>query len=140
MIAYRRGGALRAFADRISLRHAVLLHSLRAPIGLYILLETRAGVVPELFGYRAGPGDIAIGVLALGAAFLVGRSRRAVTAWCALGILDLAIAFGTGQYLLFVVEDPRMALIGQLPWSLLPVLVVPVMIMTHLLVVARLRR
>jgi hypothetical protein len=63
-----------------------------------------------------------------------------VIAWCVLGILDLVVAFSTGQYLFWVVEDPRMVLIGAMPWSLLPAIIVPAMILTHLLVIARVRR
>jgi hypothetical protein len=158
--AYRRGGAVRALADGLDLRWPIALHLLRAPIGAWILLETSRGVVPTLFGHRAGPGDIAIGVLAVvaiaaaaapaasvsagspafGARGAGARARAWVlAAWCVLGIVDLAIAFGTAQYLLLVVDDPLMSAISRLPWALLPTAVVPLMILTHLLVLARLR-
>lgn len=144
VVVYRRGGALRELADRIDLRVPILIHLVRAAIGVQILITTEAGIIPALFGHRAGPGDIAIGVLALGAALCVPATsalrRRAIAAWCVLGIVDLVIAFSTGQYLIFVLDDPRMTLIGKLPWSLLPTIVVPLMILSHLLVLARLRR
>ena len=143
IVAYRRGGALRIRADHVDLRWPVLLHMIRAPIGALILFDMSRGVIPELFGRRAGPGDIAVGVLAVIAAMALparSRTRRAmVTAWCVFGVADLALAFSTAQYLLFVVHDPRLALIGQLPYALLPLFVVPIMILTHLLVLARLR-
>lgn len=141
VVLYRRGGALRAVADRLDLRWAILVHAIRAPIGAYILIEASRGVIPSLFADRAGPGDVAAGVLALAAAAAIPAATRArrgvVIAWCALGLLDLAVAFSTAQYLFFIVGDPRMQLIAQLPWSLLPTLIVPVMILTHLLVLTR---
>ncbi len=143
IVAYRRGGALRVHVDRVDLRWPVLLHMIRAPIGALILFDMSRGVIPELFGRRAGPGDIAVGVLAVIAAMaLPARSptrRVVVTVWCVFGIADLALAFSTAQYLLFVVRDPRLALVGQLPYALLPLFVVPIMILTHLLVLSRLR-
>jgi hypothetical protein len=139
VLAYRRNAALRELADRIDLRIPILFHVLRAAIGAKILIATNEGVIPELFGHRAGPGDIAIGALALVVAAAY-RSKRVVIAWCVLGILDLVVAFSTGQYLFWVVEDPRMVLIGAMPWSLLPAIIVPAMILTHLLVIARVRR
>ncbi len=122
----------------------MLLHALRAPIGVKILADTSAGIIPPLFGDRAGPGDVAVGVLALAAAAALPaltRFRRAMVAgWCFLGMADLALAFGTGQYLLFVVRAPRMVRVGELAYAHLPTLVVPLMILTRLLVLTRLVR
>lgn len=141
-VAYRRIPAFRSFADGLDLRGVILVHVLRVPIGAYIVAES--GVVPELFADRAGPGDIAAGLLALAAVAAVPVTtrlrRRALVAWCVFGMADLALAFGTAQYLLFVAGDPRMHLVGELPWALLPTLLVPLMLASHLLVLARVRR
>lgn len=138
VVVYSRGGELRRLGDEIEPRWPILLHAVRAPIGVLILLDASRGVMPALFANRAGPGDIAVGVLAVVVA-LVPMRRAMVAAWCALGIADLVLAFGTAQYLLFVAKDERMRMVGELPYTLLPAFVVPVMILTHLLILRRLR-
>jgi hypothetical protein len=143
IVVYRRGGELRRLAHQIELRWLIFVHALRAPLGALILLDMARGVMPALFARRAGPGDIAVGALALIAAAAVPATttaRRAfVAAWCVLGLADIALAFGTAQYLIFVARDPRVAIIGELPYTLLPAFVVPVMVLTQLLILLRLR-
>lgn len=139
VIAYRRHRSLREAADHVSLRALIALHVIRVPIGVAILLETSRGTVPALFGNRAGPGDILVGALALFVALGPVRAKPIIV-WCVLGLLDLVVAFSTAQYSNLVVGDPRMRVIADLPWALLPTLVVPVLILTHLLVLARIRR
>jgi hypothetical protein len=138
ILAYARGGELRRVADDVDLRWPILVHAVRAPIGAFLLLELSRGVLPPLFANRAGPGDIAVGVLALAVAAIPTR-RAIVAAWCVLGIADLVLAFGTAQYLFFVAHDTRMKAVAHLPYTLLPAFIVPVMVLTHLLVLRRLR-
>jgi hypothetical protein len=138
VVAYARGGELRRVADDVDLRWPILVHAVRAPIGAFLLVEMSRDVLPALFANRAGPGDIAVGLLALVVAAVPTR-RAIVAAWCVLGIADLALAFGTAQYLFFVVGDTRMTVVGHLPYTLLPAFIVPVMVLSHLLVLRRLR-
>jgi hypothetical protein len=138
IVVYARRGEIRRALDDIDLRWPILLHTLRAPIGAFLLLQGSRGVLPPLFANRAGPGDIAVGLLAAIVATMPSR-RGVVAAWSVFGMADLALAFGTGQYLLFVVHDPRVSLIGELPYTLLPAFLVPAMMLSHLLVLNRLR-
>lgn len=139
-IAYRRSAALRRALAAIDLRAVIALHVLRAPIGALFLYEHAEGRLGEMFAYRAGIGDIAVGALALVAIAL--RARRGfVRAWCLVGLVDLLVAVGTAQFLVLGRHDPVMsAAFAQLPFPLLPTLIVPVMITTHLLVLARTSR
>lgn len=144
VVVYRRGGEIRRVADTVDLRWPILVHAVRAPIGALLLLDMARGVMPALFARRAGPGDIAVGILALAAAAAIPATttaRRAfVAAWCVLGLADIVLAFGTAQYLIFVAHDPRVTLIGDLPYTLLPAFFVPVMVLTQILILVRIRR
>jgi hypothetical protein len=140
---HRRSGALRGFGERIDLRWLLLLQVTRAPIGALFLVEAAQGRIPDLFARNAGWGDIAVGVAALGMFFLlpvVTRARRrAFLVFTVLGIADLVVAFGTAQYLFVIVGDPRMAVVGSLPYGLLPTFAVPLIILGHLLLWKRVR-
>lgn len=137
---YRSRAGLRDALERIDLRIVIALHVIRAPIGALFLVEHARGRLDETFAYRAGIGDIAIGVLAI-AAMALYRRRAFVRAWSFAGIADLALAVSTAQFLVLVRHDPLLiAAFGGLPYPLLPALIVPTMILAHLLVLARTRR
>lgn len=145
VVAHRRSPTLRAFVDTVDLRLPVLYHLVRVLFGAAFLVEMSAGRMPAAFALTAGPGDIVAGTLALPAAWLTTRrdraSRLGLLAWNALGLADILLVFATAQRLLLVVHDERMlTAFRRMPYATLPVLVVPLVILTHLLVFARLRR
>lgn len=142
--AWRRVPAVRAFADGVDLRVAVLYHLVRVLFGALFLWEMRAGRLPAAFALVAGPGDIAAGLLALPAAWLVTRTgdtpRRLALAWNLFALVDILAVFASAQRMLFVERDLRFfALMRTLPYATLPVLVVPLILLTHLLILQRLR-
>ncbi len=136
--AYARSPSLRHWLDVLPLRPLIALHAIRFPIGAVFLWEHSRGQLPELFAMRAGWGDIATGIAAIGVVMVGLRSRRVVMVFSALGLLDILVALGTGMYLLFVAQDPVMlSALTRLPYPLLPLLIVPAVILTHMLVLAR---
>jgi hypothetical protein len=147
-VAYRSSPALRGVLAGISLRAIVLFHVVRALIGAAFLVQDARGVLPSAFAQPAGWGDIAVGLLAILAALVVpaagraltGTRRAALLAWNTFGLIDILMAFVAAQRLIFFVGDPRMlAALGNWPFSLIPLVVVPAVIATHLLLFARLR-
>jgi hypothetical protein len=140
-IAYTRGGPVREWLDALSLRGVVALHAIRLPIGAAFLWEAGRGELAPLFAERAGWGDMIVGAAAIGVALFAWQRRRVVRAFALIGLVDILIAFATGTYLLFVAKDPLMlGAIARLPYPLLPFGVVPAVMTTHLLMLARLRR
>lgn len=138
---YRARGAVHRWLDDLPLRPLVALHAIRLPIGALFLWEASMNRLPDLFAQRAGIGDIAIGALALLATALVSQRRRWVVAFSIVGLLDILLALGTGMYLMFVASDPLMlGAIARAPYALLPLAIVPSVIVTHLLVLARRRQ
>ena len=145
VVAYRRGGELRAFVTDIDLRALVLFHVVRVFFGAAFLFEMAAGRLPEAFARVAGPGDIVAGLFSLPAALLTSRtdrlSRGVVLGWNALGLADILAVFFTAQRLMFIDGDVTMLRqFSRFPYATLPVLVVPLVILTHLAVFARVVR
>lgn len=143
IVAYRRSPTWRARVDAVPLPWLIGLHVARAPIGLGLLLAYQRGLLPAAFAIKAGWGDVAVG---LGAVAAVVAARAAVAprwliAWNLLGVIDIAVAVGTAQYL-FVVEREPLLTAGapHLPFILLPGFIVPLVIATHVAIGARLRR
>jgi hypothetical protein len=98
-------------------------------------------VLPGIFAWPAGVGDMAIGITAPWVALaLIRRPNFAATkmfrVWNVLGILDLAVAVGTGALssalALGVPEEVTTAPMARLPLVLIPAYLVPIFIMLHL--------
>jgi hypothetical protein len=144
VFAYRRSAAVRAFVAGLDLRVPVLFHVVRVYFGAAFLAEAAAGRLPAAFANVAGPGDIVAGALALPAALLATRgdktSRALLLGWNLLGLVDILVVFLAAQRMLLVLRDERFFhAFRRLPFSALPGLVVPLVLLTHLLVFARLR-
>ena len=143
VVAYRREGAFRAWARSLSFPSIVALQALRAPIGMAFLVWAAKGLAPVGFASGVGYGDLAVGVLAIGLLALGARleeNRKALLAWNVLGLLDIAAVVVAAQ-VRFLVLDPE-SLRGLLStwFPLLPLFYVPLVVASHLLVFARLRR
>lgn len=146
VFAHRRSAALRAYLAAFDPRLAIAFHLVRIPFGLAFLREAAQGSLPTTFAQVAGPGDVVAGGLALVAFAAAGDlrapTRRAVVlGWNALGLLDMIVVVATAQRLVVFAQDARMqATLGRFPYALLPTFVVPLILVTHLAVFARLTR
>jgi len=107
----------------------------------FVLLQAR-NVLPAIFAWPAGYGDMFIGVTAGFAAWKLAEPahRGTFIFWQALGILDLvtAVSLGTTARLL----DPHGAsMVGMtvLPLSLIPTFFVPLFMMLHVICIAQAR-
>lgn len=149
------GCALLAFAPlrralgRLPLHWLVGVQCYRVAGGLFLVAYAQ-GDVPAEFALPAGIGDVLVG---LAAPFVARRLARAgaerarplALGWCAVGLLDLAVAVTCGflsapstvQQL--ALDDPNVAIMSY-PLVLIPAFAVPVSIVLHVFVVARLRR
>lgn len=140
-LLYVRVASVRTWADAFPMRTLVAMHALRLPIGALLLWEGSTGRLSQLFAQRAGWGDMAVGIAAIGVALVASTQRRAVRMFAWFGLVDILIAFGTAMYLLFVARDDLMLdAIGRQPYPFLPLALVPIVVVTHLLMLARTRR
>jgi hypothetical protein len=141
VLAYRRITPLRTWIDALDLRTIVFLHVIRF-VGIYFLVLGQRGVLPQRLALPAGVGDIAVALLALVVAlypFSESTRRRAIYYWNIFGVVDILLVISSGV---------RTALAGsrdldaftQLPLSLLPTFLVPLIIASHLAIFRRLDR
>lgn len=109
-------------------------------LGVLFLIALGAGLLPAVFAYPAGIGDILTGVFAVITALVYLRYGLAagslVKAWNIFGILDLVVAVSLGfvtspgVFLLLSTDTPN-ALITSWPMVLVPVFAVPMSILLH---------
>jgi hypothetical protein len=117
-------------------------------LGLVFLVLMGFGLMPSAFALPAGIGDVAIGVTAPFVAWALAAwgPRRAgglFVTWHWLGMLDLALAVGTGASIRASGADPtggeQMVMMSQLPLSLIPAFAVPLFVILHLASLAQCR-
>jgi len=132
---------IRVWALNVDVRWLVLLHVTRLFAGAYFLVLCQRGQLPCGFARPAGWGDIVIAVLAL-AVLGTTRTQFAKTlllTWNALGLVD--IIFVVLSALRFGLNDwQSMHALRELPLSLFPTFLVPLIIASHVLIFVRLAR
>lgn len=146
-----------AFSMSLPFRQLVLAADLRFMIaiqawrfaGLGFLALYTHGVLPGLFAWPAGLGDIAIGVTAPWILVALIRrpdfaASRTFVAWNVLGVLDLVVAVGTGAlssgFAFAITGEITTAPMAQLPLVLIPAYFVPIFFMLHMAALFQARR
>ena len=129
---------LRRCLDALDLRILILPHLARF-VGIYFLVLYSRGLLPRQFALPAGWGDImiafgAVAVLSIPSAL---KNKRVLLAWNTLGLLDILFVVTTAASIVIPQRD-SMAVMTHLPLSLLPTMIVPLIIFTHVLIFARL--
>jgi hypothetical protein len=114
---------------------------------LFLLLEAE-GRLSGPFPQSAGWGDIITGTLALPLAYLVTRAPHrhtgALAAWNLFGALDLVVAVflgvtsAAGSALQLIEAGAGSAAMQYLPFSLIPTVLVPFYLTTHVIIFAQL--
>ena len=138
--ALRFVGSFRDFVMSLDLQLAVGKQAWRFG-GLGFLALNAYGVLPGLFAWPAGLGDMAIGATAVW--IMVGlRERKDFAAgrrfriWNLLGILDLVVAISLGALssVLGIGISERITAfpMAQFPLVLIPVFLVPLFVMLHI--------
>ena len=142
LLAVRLWSPLRQFVATVDLRALVLFHVTRF-VGFYFLALHARGDLPWAFAVPGGWGDNAVAATALLLVLLARPDshggRRAYLAWNVLGLLDILGVILIAARLAFADPGSMRALL-RLPLSLLLTFVVPVIIVTHVLMLTRLAR
>jgi hypothetical protein len=141
LIACWKIGPISAWTLNVDLRWLLLFHLTRLVAGVYFLVLCWRGELPCAFARPAGWGDIIVAVLAL-AVIAVMRTEFAKTLllfWNTIGLID--IVFVVFSALRFGLRDwQSMHALRELPLSLLPTFLVPLIIASHVLIFVRLAR
>ena len=133
--------SVRDWIDAVPLRALVAVHAIRL-VGIVFLILAARGQLAQVFGDRAGWGDIAAATLALvlvasGEPRTSGR-RALYHAWNALGALDLLVAVGTATSVTLQGLTPGMEPLFAFPLSTIPLFFIPVLLVGHVVVFRRL--
>jgi hypothetical protein len=138
--AWRTSRAFRESLLTLDVRLIVAIQAWRyAGFGFIALYANH--VLPALFAWPAGLGDMAIGIVAPLWIVALIRNPEALASprfrlWNALGILDFVVAFTTATIsAMTLVTDrlPSMAPMAQLPLVLIPAFMVPLFAMLHII-------
>jgi len=108
---------------------------------VFLLLEARA-LLPGIFAFSAGYGDMFIGATAAFVAWklAVPEHRGLFIVWQLLGIMDLVLAVSLGTTAsLLAPAGPTMVPMTVLPLSLIPTFLVPLFLILHLICIAQAR-
>jgi glutamine cyclotransferase len=137
--AYLGSSAFRAWILAADLRLLTAIQAWRAG-GLGFLALHTHGILPGLFAWPAGLGDIAIGLTAPWVALALTRrpgfvASRPFVVWNLLGILDLVVAVSTGAlssgFVAGLTGNVTTAPMARLPLVLIPAYLVPLFVMLH---------
>jgi hypothetical protein len=138
-VAIRASQSFRQFLLALDVRLIVGIQAWRyAGFGFVALGANH--VLPGLFAWPAGLGDMAIGVVAPWWIIALAKNPESVASprfrlWNALGLLDFVIAFTTATICAMTITDtaaPSIAPMGLLPLVLIPAFMVPLFAMLHI--------
>jgi hypothetical protein len=141
IVAYRVSRSFRDWLQGIDPRAVVALHLTRF-VGFYFLWLHGRGELPYRFAVPGGWGDI---IVATGAAIILaswpgfGRRAAVLLIWNIYGLVDILFVVATAAAEGRAVPESMAALL-RMPLSLLATFLVPLIISSHLLIFARLRR
>ncbi len=141
LLLYFRVSAIRSWVDSLDLRTLVLIHVTRF-VGIYFLILFQRGELPRAFALPGGIGDIIVATMALPVAFapFADRERhRAIVIWNVAGFVDILLVVATAARL-NLADPTQMRALTHLPLSLLPTFLVPLLIATHVVILARTSR
>jgi len=130
---------------KVPFRAMIAVNILRYAGVMFLLLQAQ-GRLSAPFAPSAGWGDILIASLAIPIALSVGRFPNGwIRAWNLLGILDLvlAVSFGVlsapGSPLQIFTEGSGTRALSELPWVMIPTMIIPILLLIHLAIDSRLR-
>ena len=127
----------REWALRIDLRWLISFHLIRF-VGIYFLYLYRMHELPYGFAVWGGVGDIVVAMLAV-VILCFARYKPAVIVWNILGLADILAVAATAARSEMAIPG-SMHQLDKFPLILLPVFVVPMIIVTHGLVLVRVLR
>jgi hypothetical protein len=131
----------RKFALSLDPQNLTFAQTARIVGFIFVLLEAR-GVLPAIFAWPAGYGDMVIGTKATFAAWKLATPtrRNGFILWQVLGITDLVTAVGLGTTAgLMSPHGASMAAMMVLPLSLIPTFLVPLFLIFHVICIAQAR-
>ena len=144
---FRLSTAFRGFVLALNPAVVTAIHTWRIG-GIVFLILLAKKMLPPSFAYPAGLGDMAIGITAPLVAIAISRKKispRLQFVWQLAGAADLIIAIAAGvlssdSKLGILAHGTSTRLMGLLPLCLIPTFIVPLLLILHLISMARIRQ
>jgi hypothetical protein len=133
--------SFRQFALSLNPRTLTFVQSWRVVGFTFVLLQAHS-LLPAIFAWPAGYGDMAVGMTAAVVALTLANPehRNRFILWQALGITDLVVAVGLGTTArLLSPHGVSMGAMTVLPLSLVPTFLVPLFLIFHIICIAQAR-
>ena len=134
-------GAVRAWVDGLDMRQLIALHLLRL-VGILFLIDGERGILPQDFAKPAGSGDIVVALLAAFFVFgppIVNPGRRLLALlWNLVGFVDIVLVVANAARL-GRADPASMRGLLAFPMCLVPLVLVPWIIASHVVLFRRLR-
>lgn len=144
---YRRSAAFRAWVLGLDLRLVVMLQAWRVIGGVFLVLLA-FGLLPGLFAWPAGLGDVAVGLTAPLVALALWRrpdiaAGSGFLAWNLFGLLDFVVAVATGTLasgaVSGLVQGVTADAMSAWPLAMIPGFLVPLFAILHLVAILQTR-
>lgn len=144
---YRGSTAFRTWILGLDLRLIVMLQAWRVIGGVFLVLLA-FGLLPGLFAWPAGLGDVAVGLTAPLVALALWRrpdvaASRGFLAWNLLGMFDFVVAVATGTLasgvLPGLVHGVTAGAMSAWPLAMIPGFLVPFFAILHLVAIFQVR-
>jgi hypothetical protein len=132
---------VRDWINAVDLRRLVLLHAVRL-YAVYFLVLYQRGQLSYALAVPSAWSDIFVALLAVGAAFAPLREelrRHLVIIWNTIGLTGLLLNAATATRI-GLAQPWQLYEFRRLPLSVLPTLLVPLLLATHVIIFARLLR
>jgi hypothetical protein len=145
---YRASEAFRRWVLALDLNLLVAMQSWRVIGGIFLVLMIN-GILPGLFAWPAGLGDVAIGVTAPVVLMAMLRDpefvrRKRFLVWNLFGILDFVVAIGAGVLSSGIFQGLSGAVttapMNAWPLGMIPGFLVPLFAMMHLAAIFQARK
>lgn len=135
------------FLDSLDIRTLTLLHIVRLPVEIVLFYVFKAKLIPELMTFEGANFDVISGLSAPIMYYLafVSKSvgKRVLLAWniiCSallLNVLTIAAFSATTPFQKFGFDQPNIG-VGYFPFVLLPAIIVPIVLISHLAAIRQL--
>ncbi len=135
------------FLDQLDIKILTLLHTIRIPVEIVLLWLSINKVVPQLMTFEGRNFDIAAGItspLIYYLVFIKNRfSKKVLLAWnfiCLALLLNIvinAVLSAPTAFQQFAFDQPNIAIL-YFPFNLLPAIVVPLVLLSHLAAIRQL--
>jgi len=146
LLVWKISDRVQDFVLNADLRILILLHSLRT-IGMGFLFLYAFGLLHPIFAFPAAIGDAmaAVGALTIGIALFKGMKVpvRSVRRWNFFGLLDFGVAVTAGMLMRSTFlgsSELNTDLLGSFPLAIFPTFLVPMMVIVHMAIYAKLNR